>query len=118
MFSVWDEGGNDTLDFSGYFKHQMINLNLCSFSNVGGWTKNVSIVKDKVIENEIGSSGHDTIISNSVDNTTKGGAGDDVIYGGLGQDTLWGRDGTISQTKATNNSYSNLSSYQNYHTNN
>lgn len=98
IFSVWDAGGNDTLDFSGYTQTQLINLNSGTFSNVGGWIKNVSIAKNVVIENAIGGYGQDTIIGNSADNIIKGGAGGDVIYGCLGQDILWGRDATLRQT--------------------
>ncbi|MGO4611561.1 M10 family metallopeptidase C-terminal domain-containing protein, partial [Variovorax sp. 2RAF20] len=35
VFSVWDGGGNDTLDFSGFSQNQKINLNQGSFSDVG-----------------------------------------------------------------------------------
>lgn len=115
IFSVWDAGGNDTLDFSGYTQTQLINLNSGTFSNVGGWTKNVSIAKNAVIENAIGGYGQDTIIGNSANNIIKGGAGGDVIYGCLGQDILWGRDETLRQINGTNNSSLNLSSDQSYY---
>ncbi len=36
VFTVWDAGGNDTFDFSGYSQNQTINLNAESFSSVGG----------------------------------------------------------------------------------
>jgi serralysin len=36
IFCVWDAGGNDTLDFSGYSDTQLIDLNAERFSNVGG----------------------------------------------------------------------------------
>ncbi|HGJ5867891.1 M10 family metallopeptidase C-terminal domain-containing protein [Arsenophonus nasoniae] len=117
IFSVWDAGGNDTLDFSGYSKLQLINLNAGTFSNVGGWIKNVSIAKNTVIENAFGGYGQDTIIGNSVDNIIKGGAGEDIIYGGLGQDILWGRDETVRQMIATNNRSSNLPPFYSYYTN-
>lgn len=35
IFSVWDGGGNDTLNFSLFSQNQKINLNAESFSNVG-----------------------------------------------------------------------------------
>jgi serralysin len=116
IFSVWDAGGNDTLDFSGYSHQQLINLNSGTFSNVGGWIKNVSIAKNTVIENALGGYGQDTIIGNSVDNIIKGGAGEDIIYGGLGQDILWGRDETVRQMIATNNRSANPSSFYSYYT--
>lgn len=93
VFAVWDGGGNDTLDFSGYSQDQRINLNELSFSDVGGGKGNVSIAKGAVIENAIGGSGNDILIGNDADNVIKGGAGNDVIYGGKGADILYGGAG-------------------------
>ncbi|WGL98251.1 M10 family metallopeptidase C-terminal domain-containing protein [Arsenophonus sp. aPb] len=90
IFSIWDTSGNDTLDFSGYFQEQCINLNSGSFSDVGGLKGNISIARGVIIENAIGGRGNDIIIGNASNNIIKGGAGSDIIYGGLGQDTLWG----------------------------
>ncbi|PHM59943.1 serralysin family metalloprotease [Xenorhabdus sp. KK7.4] len=93
LFSVWDAGGEDTFDFSGFTQNQRINLNEGAFSDVGGLKGNVSIARGVVIENAIGGSGDDIIVGNSADNILKGGAGNDVIYGGLGGDHLWGGSG-------------------------
>lgn len=93
IFTVWDAGGNDTLDFSGYSQNQNINLNELSFSDVGGLKKNVAIAKGVIIENAIGGSGNDVIVGNAANNYIDGGAGDDIIYGGAGQDTLKGGAG-------------------------
>jgi len=43
IFAVWDAGGNDTFDFSGYSQNQVIDLRQAAFSNVGGLVGNVSI---------------------------------------------------------------------------
>ncbi|MGC3743277.1 M10 family metallopeptidase C-terminal domain-containing protein, partial [Pseudomonas aeruginosa] len=43
VFSVWDAGGNDTLDYSGFSQNQKINLNEKALSHVGGLKGNVSI---------------------------------------------------------------------------
>ncbi|MBD2781558.1 M10 family metallopeptidase [Xenorhabdus sp. 42] len=93
VFSVWDAGGEDTFDFSGFTQNQRINLNEGAFSDVGGLKGNVSIARGVTIENAIGGSGDDILVGNSADNTLKGGAGDDIIYGGLGGDHLWGGSG-------------------------
>jgi len=93
IFSVWDGGGNDTLDFSGFSQNQKINLTAGSFSDVGGMTGNVSIAQSVIIENAIGGAGNDLLIGNSADNVLKGGAGNDIIYGAGGADTLWGGTG-------------------------
>ena len=94
IFSVWDGGGNDTLDFSGFTQNQKINLTAGSFSDVGGMTGNVSIAQGVTVENAIGGSGNDLLIGNDADNVLKGGAGNDILYGGGGADTLWGGTGS------------------------
>ncbi|EIK68970.1 extracellular metalloproteinase, serralysin family [Pseudomonas synxantha BG33R] len=88
FFCVWDNGGEDTLDFSGFKKNQRINLNAGTLSDVGGREGNVSIAKGVVIENAIGGSGHDVLIGNNVNNRMRGGAGGDTLTGGGGADTF------------------------------
>ncbi|MEK1834514.1 MAG: serralysin family metalloprotease [Pseudomonas sp.] len=94
VFSVWDAGGKDTLDFSGFTQNQKINLNEASFSDVGGMVGNVSIAKGVTVENAIGGSGSDLLIGNSVANELKGGAGNDILFGAGGSDKLWGGSGS------------------------
>ncbi len=72
VFSVWDGGGKDTLDFSGFTQNQKINLNAASFSDVGGMVGNVSIAKGVVVENAVGGSGNDLLIGNAAANDLKG----------------------------------------------
>ncbi|VVO62764.1 serralysin family metalloprotease [Pseudomonas fluorescens] len=93
LFSVWDGGGNDTLDFSGFTQNQKINLNQGSFSDVGGLVGNVSIAQGVTVEAALGGSGDDLLIGNAVANLLEGGAGNDILYGGGGGDTLWGGAG-------------------------
>lgn len=88
IFAVWDAGGTDTFDFSGYGAAQVIDLRQGGFSNVGALIGNVSIAIGVVIENAVGGSGADTIYGNAVDNRITGGAGNDRIDGGLGSDTV------------------------------
>jgi serralysin len=97
-YTVYDTGGNDTLDFSGYTQAQTINLNAESFSSVGGDTYNVSIAQNVTIENAFGGSGADTIIGNAANNTIRGGAGVDTLTGGGGADTFVFTAGTSSAT--------------------
>lgn len=94
VFSVWDGGGNDTLDFSGFTQNQKINLNETAFSDVGGLVGNVSIAKGVTVENAFGGAGNDLIIGNNAANLIKGGAGNDLLYGGGGADQLWGGAGS------------------------
>ncbi|WP_026145476.1 serralysin family metalloprotease [Pseudomonas asplenii] len=91
--SIWDGGGNDTLDYSGFTQDQEINLNAGSLSNVGGMRGNVSIAQGVSIENAIGGLGNDLLVGNELDNELRGGAGNDVLKGGGGADTLWGGEG-------------------------
>jgi serralysin len=93
VFSVWDGGGNDTLNFSGFKQNQKINLNEGSFSDVGGMVGNVSIAHGVTVENAIGGTGNDLLIGNAAVNVLFGGAGNDILYGGGGGDTLWGGEG-------------------------
>jgi len=87
IFAVWDAGGTDTLDFSGYLNNAVIDLRQGHFSSVGGLTGNVSIAMGAVVENAIGGAGIDTLVGNSADNRLTGGGGNDNIYGGNGNDT-------------------------------
>lgn len=92
-FCVWDAGGNDTFDFSGYTQAQHINLGEATFSDVGGLVGNVSIAYGATIENAIGGSGSDTITGNSAANQLSGNNGADRLYGYGGADTISGGNG-------------------------
>ncbi|KQS96593.1 MULTISPECIES: M10 family metallopeptidase [unclassified Rhizobium] len=93
VFSIWDAGGKDTLNFSGYTNTQVINLNAEKFSSTGGLKYNISIAKGVTIENAVGGSGKDTITGNKVANVIDGGAGNDIIDGKEGNDTIKGGAG-------------------------
>ena len=84
--SIWDAGGIDTLDFSGYSEDQKIDLVQEHFSDVNGIRGVISIARGTIIENAIGGSGIDTIIGNSDNNILTGNAGDDILDGGAGVD--------------------------------
>lgn len=97
IFSIWDGGGNDILDLSGFSEDQNINLQAESYSDVGGLKGNVSIAKGVVIENATGGSGDDDIRGNQVGNRITGGAGADTLTGGGGADVFaydWSSDST------------------------
>jgi serralysin len=87
VFAVWDAGGADTLDFSGYGQNQLIDLRPGDFSSVGGLTGNVAIAQGVTIEAAIGGSGADTMIGNDAANTLTGGGGNDTLTGGDNRDT-------------------------------
>jgi serralysin len=79
-FSIWDGGGTDTIDASGYNQNQVIDLHDGTFSNIGGLNGNVSIAFNATIENAIGGSGADNISGNAVSNVLTGGSGADNFY--------------------------------------
>jgi serralysin len=81
-FCIWDAGGIDTIDASGYATNQIINLNEGAFSSIGTGVNNISIAMSVTIENAIGGNGADTIILD-------GRAQDNVIDGALGNDTVY-----------------------------
>lgn len=104
VFAVWDAGGVDTFDFSGYSQNQIITLIQGHFSNVGGLIGNVAVAIGAVIENAIGGSGADTIIGNAVANRLTGNAGSDTLTGNDGADifvaTVGGGEDTITDFSA------------------
>jgi serralysin len=101
-YTVIDNGGTDTLNYSGFGVAQRISLIAETFSNVGGRTGNVSVARGTVIENAIGGSGIDIILGNGAGNILTGNGGADELYGfggndeligGIGADYLSGGDG-------------------------
>jgi len=102
-FTIYDTGGTDTLDASGYGMGQTINLNAEAFSSIGGLVNNISIARGVAIEGAVGGDGADSMLGHAGDNmlfgnagadTLDGGAGNDSLDGGAGNDSLIGGDGT------------------------
>lgn len=93
VVAIWDGGGTDTIDLSGWSMDQMINLNDGEFSNAGWSAGNLAIARGAIIENAVGGGGADTIYGNEHDNVISGGAGNDLFYGSAGDDTLDGEGG-------------------------
>ena len=93
VFSIWDAGGRDTLDLSGFSLPSRIDLAEGAFSDAGGLTKNISIAHGAVIEDAKGGPGADSLTGNKAANRLDGGGGADSIGGGRGVDRLSGGDG-------------------------
>ena len=100
--TIWDAGGLDTLDASGFSGDQVIDLREGHFSDILGYIGNVSIAYNAVIERATGGSGNDTVNGNDANNllkgldgndTLRGGAGTDILIGGRGGDVLDGGSG-------------------------
>jgi Ca2+-binding RTX toxin-like protein len=86
VIAIWDGGGIDTIDLSGYAEASLIDLNEGAFSDAGGLTKNIAIAFNVTIENAVGGKGNDRLIGNAVANRLDGGAGADRMEGGPGDD--------------------------------
>ncbi|HCK83199.1 MAG TPA: hypothetical protein DHW63_01350, partial [Hyphomonadaceae bacterium] len=102
-FAIWDAGGNDTLDLSGYSENADIDLRPGSHSSAGPANPgtgaavfNIAIAVGVIIENAVGGAGADTLTGNEVNNVLHGGIGGDTLLGGLGDDVLLGGLGADS----------------------
>ena len=93
VVAIWDAGGKDTLDFSGWASNSRIDLATGASSDGGGQTFNVQIAFGAWIENAIGGGGDDVISGNTVNNVLRGGGGNDRLTGGGGSDTEEGGAG-------------------------
>ena len=96
LMCIWDGGGTDTLDLSGFHKAQRIDLNDGAFSDVAGYTNNLSIALGAIIENAVGGTKADAMTGNDANNRLLGGKGDDTISGQAGDDHFIGNGGADS----------------------
>lgn len=93
VIAIWDAGGIDTINASGFGSRQVINLGDGAYSSIGTLKKNVAIAYGAVIENAVGGKDNDKITGNAADNRLTGGGGNDVISGASGEDMLFGCGG-------------------------
>ena len=102
VIAIWDAGGIDKIDASGWSTNQVIDLTEGAFSSVGHLTHNVAIAYGTTIELATGGGGHDSILGNAAANvltglngndTLTGLDGHDIFYGGAGGDQIFGGDG-------------------------
>jgi serralysin len=101
--TIWDAGGNDTIDGSNQLAAVNINLNEGSYSQIGkaftdlnsntAINDGLAIAYGAKIENAIGSAFDDVLTGNALNNVLTGGAGSDTLDGGAGSDTLIGGTG-------------------------
>jgi serralysin len=78
-FTIFDNGGVDILNASGYAQDQRINLNAEAHSDIGGEINNVAIARGTTIEYAIGGSGNDRFSGNSSANWFDGSYGADML---------------------------------------
>ncbi|WP_200934709.1 M10 family metallopeptidase C-terminal domain-containing protein, partial [Rhizobium sp. Leaf341] len=79
MFTIVDDGGIDTLNYSRTSADQRIDLRPESISDVLGYHGTLQISRGTIIENAMGGSGRDVFIANAVANALNGGAGEDTV---------------------------------------
>lgn len=86
VLSIWDAGGEDTLDFSGFAGNVVLDLNPGAFSSAAGLVNNISIAYGADIENAVTGVGDDTIVGNMLDNVVDAGDGTDTFVVNLDQE--------------------------------
>lgn len=90
VVTLWDAGGGNTLDLSGYSMGNYVDLHDGAYSSVGGLASNVGIAFGTRIDACVGGSGFDNIKSNDDGDVIQGGAGNDILSGGSGNDHIYG----------------------------
>jgi serralysin len=110
FMTLWDGGGNDTLDFSASTNRVHVDLrpgdwttsNPSQLANLGDGhlaPGNIAMSQlyqgntQSLIENATGGAGDDFIFGNAANNVLTGGAGNDDLHGSAGNDTLIGGAG-------------------------
>ena len=101
--TIWDEGGNDTLDLTRNRFDNRVDLAGGSYSDVGAYDgrhqiANLGIAEGTVIENLSMGGGNDKVAGNQAANVIRLGKGDDSADGKEGNDTLDGQDGNDTLT--------------------
>ena len=93
ILTIFDSGGIDTLNLSGWSTPSYIYLEAGVYSSANAMTNNIVIAYGSVIENAVGGNGHDVLTGNAAANRLEGGAGNDTLDGGAGNDTFVGGAG-------------------------
>lgn len=93
VLTLFDSGGIDTLDLSGWSTPSRVDLAPGAYSAANEMTNNIAIAYGTTIENAVGGSGNDVLSGNAAGNRLVGGAGNDQLGGGDGNDTLDGGAG-------------------------
>lgn len=93
ILTLFDSGGTDTLDLSGWNTPSRVDLHGGAFSSANSMTNNIAIAYETVIENARTGGGNDVLTGNSTANRLEAGAGNDELNGLEGDDTLIGAEG-------------------------
>ena len=79
IVTLWDSGGYNTLDLSGYSSASTINLNPGGFSSCDGLVNNIGIAYGSKIDNAVGGAGNDTFVLNTYGDSVNGGGGANTV---------------------------------------
>ena len=90
ILTIFDSGGTDTINLSGYNTSSELYLESGVYSSVDAMTNNLVVAYNASIENAIGGTGNDKLTGNSIGNSLDGGNGNDQLYGLDGSDILNG----------------------------
>jgi Ca2+-binding RTX toxin-like protein len=128
--TIWDGGGNDTINCANQVFTCVINLQEGGYSsislrqtrteimtglNIPTWftgylptniytgRNNLAIANGAVIENAIGGAAKDTIYGNAANNVLEGRGGNDILSGAGGDDTLNGGGGSDAMSGGAGN---------------
>lgn len=93
VIAIWDAGGIDKIDVSGWNTDQTVDLTEGAFSSVGYLTHNVAIAYGVTIELATTGGGDDSILGNAANNVLTGNGGDDTLMGLDGDDIFYGGAG-------------------------
>jgi serralysin len=91
-FTIFDTGGNDTVDLSFHGKGQTVNLEDGGVISAFDLKANIMIMPGTVIENASTGRGDDTVWGNRADNRITANAGADTVWGQGGNDRIDGGD--------------------------
>jgi serralysin len=97
IVTLWDGGGGNTLDLSGFSTGSNVSLVAGTFSSAAGLVNNIAIAYDTRIDTAIAGTGNDIIHGNDNGDVLMGGAGADALYGGAGNDHIYGNATTTTQ---------------------
>ncbi len=92
LLTIWDAGGNDTIDCSNQLHKVTIDLHDGAYSSIGSCNdgkaafENIGIAYNCAIENAIGGRAADVLIGNALANDLDGRGGADSMSGGAGDD--------------------------------
>lgn len=93
VVTVWDEGGGNTLDLSGFSTPSTVDLRPGTFSSADGMTDNIAIAFDTAVDTAVGGPGNDQFTVNGDSDTIIGGGGQDTVVVPTA-DTSWVYNGS------------------------